>query len=478
MKNILSILSLFIVFQLSALEVVFQSSSAIYCAETTVRTLIFNYDSEGSTMNASDFNVKYALANTTTSILIIDDTTAKLLVQTHDDKNTQGIFTIEMYDAATDQTVEGSIFFESKIRYDLEVLVETDAYSNTYGFTVSSILGDEEGDAQYWYGIDGDTSNPNAIQKHFEFDTKVGADITFYVRNGGCVTSETITMNAFELDTMRIDIEGFTRDTIQMCFSQKSDIEAIAIEVDVTSQFHDRLNVYLSNSISATEFETHEIIKNSEGKYTINLHPDLSLENSKYEAEFKVFAVDSAVDEPVYIGGNYFEYRSVATAYLHVIWSQQPSIISAAQVDLSSYNIAFELEYDLLGPLFMYVDDEYMSDQFTGVWGQTISPGNYEYKIGEGKCTDSVHVDVERLASIEVLTNNFAIYPSPTNSWIHIEYRQLHDIESIIIYDLLGQELINAGNTSKLDVSHLEHGQYYIQLATKHNTFVQSFIKY
>ena len=153
MKNILSILSLFIVFQLSALEVIFQSSSAIYCAETTVRTLIFNYDSEGSAMNASDFNVKYPLANTTTSILIIDETTAKLLVQTHDDKNTQGTFTIEMYDAATDQTVEGSIFFESKIRYDLEVLVETDAYTNKYGFTVSSILGDEEGDAVILYSI-------------------------------------------------------------------------------------------------------------------------------------------------------------------------------------------------------------------------------------------------------------------------------------------------------------------------------------
>ena len=60
---------------------------------------------------------------------------------------------------------------------------------------------------------------------------------------------------------------------------------------------------------------------------------------SKYEAEFKVFAVDSAVDEPVYIGGNYFEYRSVATAYLHVIWSQQPSIISAASDELGTWEI-------------------------------------------------------------------------------------------------------------------------------------------
>ncbi len=32
----------------------------------------------------------------------------------------------------------------------------------------------------------------------------------------------------------------------------------------------------------------------------------------------------------------------------------------------------------------MYVDDEYMSDQFTGVWGQTISPEITSIKLVKG----------------------------------------------------------------------------------------------
>lgn len=78
-------------------------------------------------------------------------------------------------------------------------------------------------------------------------------------------------------------------------------------------------------------------------------------------------------------------------------------------------------------------------------------------------------------------TIDFAIYPNPGENILNIEYDRLHEVNTIIIYNVLGQEVMNLQNSIKstIDISKLPSGHYTIKIVNDYlnHQGVKSFIK-
>jgi hypothetical protein len=58
---------------------------------------------------------------------------------------------------------------------------------------------------------------------------------------------------------------------------------------------------------------------------------------------------------------------------------------------------------------------------------------------------------------------DISIYPNPTSDIVYVEgnYTQL----KVIIYNVLGKEILNKSITNSFDISHLDNGVYILQLS-------------
>ena len=70
---------------------------------------------------------------------------------------------------------------------------------------------------------------------------------------------------------------------------------------------------------------------------------------------------------------------------------------------------------------------------------------------------------------------DISIYPNPTSDWVYIEgnFTQL----KVVVYDLLGKQLINKFITNHLDLSHLEKGIYILQFSDGMKLSTQKIVK-
>ncbi|ESU25328.1 internalin-related protein [Flavobacterium limnosediminis JC2902] len=74
----------------------------------------------------------------------------------------------------------------------------------------------------------------------------------------------------------------------------------------------------------------------------------------------------------------------------------------------------------------------------------------------------------------------FMLYPNPVNDILNIETKQTIEVSSINIYNQLGQLVVvvpNAQNVSKVDVSNLASGNYFIKINSDKGTSNTKFIK-
>jgi hypothetical protein len=77
-------------------------------------------------------------------------------------------------------------------------------------------------------------------------------------------------------------------------------------------------------------------------------------------------------------------------------------------------------------------------------------------------------------------SNYFSVYPNPVNDILNIGLKNSIEVQSIAVYDILGQLVIavpNAQTISKIDVSKLETGNYFIKMNTDKGTSSVKFIK-
>ena len=70
---------------------------------------------------------------------------------------------------------------------------------------------------------------------------------------------------------------------------------------------------------------------------------------------------------------------------------------------------------------------------------------------------------------------DISIYPNPTSDMVFIEgnYTQL----KVIIYNVLGKEILNKSITNSIDISHLDNGVYILQLSDGVKLITRKIIK-
>jgi len=70
---------------------------------------------------------------------------------------------------------------------------------------------------------------------------------------------------------------------------------------------------------------------------------------------------------------------------------------------------------------------------------------------------------------------DISIYPNPTSDMVYIDgnYTQL----KVVIYNVLGKEILNKSITNSIDISHLEKGVYILQLSDGVKLTTQRIIK-
>ncbi|MEM5564426.1 T9SS type A sorting domain-containing protein [Psychroserpens sp. AS72] len=78
--------------------------------------------------------------------------------------------------------------------------------------------------------------------------------------------------------------------------------------------------------------------------------------------------------------------------------------------------------------------------------------------------------------------SSFSLYPNPTNSILHIELNNNQVDVTYDIYDVLGKlitsEILEPGNSSKIDVSNWNNGLYLIKISNGDNTETKRFVKH
>jgi hypothetical protein len=77
-------------------------------------------------------------------------------------------------------------------------------------------------------------------------------------------------------------------------------------------------------------------------------------------------------------------------------------------------------------------------------------------------------------------SNYFTLYPNPAKSVLNITSKETIEVKSISIYNILGQLVVvipNAEKVSKIDVSGLTTGNYFIKINSDNGTSNTRFIK-
>ena len=103
---------------------------------------------------------------------------------------------------------------------------------------------------------------------------------------------------------------------------------------------------------------------------------------------------------------------------------------------------------------------------------------DYNFPILTNKATSKFETTLET-QDFE-FSNYFSLYPNPANEELNIIAKQNIEIQSLTIYDILGQVVIavpNAKSESKIDVSKLSSGNYFVKVKSDKGISSMKFIK-
>ena len=104
--------------------------------------------------------------------------------------------------------------------------------------------------------------------------------------------------------------------------------------------------------------------------------------------------------------------------------------------------------------------------------------GSYQVLVSTANCSDtSICTVVSELALNELTSTAWTIYPNPSSFSIEIKgMEQFENSLMVSIQDSKGT-LVQQNNGTSVDVSNLENGLYFIQIATEIGTTTKQFIK-
>jgi hypothetical protein len=112
------------------------------------------------------------------------------------------------------------------------------------------------------------------------------------------------------------------------------------------------------------------------------------------------------------------------------------------------------------------------------------SPGQWSYKF-EFMGAKSKALGSHKIYSLNVLDPtsvntqadiiDIKLYPNPTKDILYLSYGV--EIKNIRIYDIYGKQIKQFSTRSKIDVSYLQSGVYFIEVDTKQGVFISKFVK-
>lgn len=121
------------------------------------------------------------------------------------------------------------------------------------------------------------------------------------------------------------------------------------------------------------------------------------------------------------------------------------------------------------------IDGEDTSDYFGG----SVALSDKGNKLIVGAVTSITSTTKKGYVKVYDLTNvlstdsfvktHFSIYPNPAKDFIHIALEDELQLENVVIYNNLGQK-VKTVNQSKIDISSLAKGLYFIEVHTNHGT--------
>jgi len=119
----------------------------------------------------------------------------------------------------------------------------------------------------------------------------------------------------------------------------------------------------------------------------------------------------------------------------------------------------------------------------TGENGRTLTInalGDYAVEVTVNGCTErSDCFTVTSLNSADVVASNISVYPNPTTDFLTIE-RKSDLLASFSVYDIRGKKLKTMNSRdrlTKIEVSALSSGFYFIEVRTSHSKKIKRFVK-
>lgn len=105
--------------------------------------------------------------------------------------------------------------------------------------------------------------------------------------------------------------------------------------------------------------------------------------------------------------------------------------------------------------------------------------GTYAVEITQGTCVKIS--DCYNVTSLNVknLSNDFSVYPNPTNGKIIVKCEKLK-VKNVVITDITGKVIFSTdveSNLTEMDISELSKGIYFLKIETENQVFVEKIVK-
>ena len=116
-----------------------------------------------------------------------------------------------------------------------------------------------------------------------------------------------------------------------------------------------------------------------------------------------------------------------------------------------------------------------------------LRPETEYFAIAQGKNVNGEWGEITKVefvttteGNIELVEDNFNIYPNPVNDRLYIETEV--EVEEVVVYTITGvvvgqQTTVNGQQTSSIDVSNLNSGIYFVKVVTENREVVKRFVK-
>lgn len=126
---------------------------------------------------------------------------------------------------------------------------------------------------------------------------------------------------------------------------------------------------------------------------------------------------------------------------------------------------------------YYYQWDENTDNQTTQT-ATNLAAGAYHYTVtDEYDCTTTGSVTIEDVTGVDKISNDFTIYPNPTNGQITIE-TQTHNASTVEVVNVIGEVILrdDFSNSKLLDLSDFQDGIYLIKVSSGDEVFVKKIV--